>query len=132
MPVIHVSNRLSVLISHDEIARVLLGGPRRREAAIRHLRLAQLKRPQLVEVPHEWGLPSRRSSVSGADTRLERRCRYGTSVCIVSGCAEEGKRPGDGVRHDKAGVLIPRQTRAAGSGVASLNHRVSSSILLVV
>ena len=44
MPVINESNRLPVLISHNEIARVLLGGPWRREAAIRHLRLAQIEK----------------------------------------------------------------------------------------
>jgi len=46
------------------------------------MRKVELKRPLSWDW-RERGLTSRRSLVSGADTRLGRRCRYGASGYIV-------------------------------------------------
>ena len=56
------------------------------------MRKIELKRPQLGG-SRERGLTSRRSpAVTGADTRLGRRCRYGTSIQSLAERLDQAKR----------------------------------------
>ena len=55
------------------------------------MRKVELKRPQ-SGASRERGLTSRRSpAVAGADTRLGRRCRYGTSIQSLAERLDEAK-----------------------------------------